>query len=175
MESPDFLPPGDDGNWLEGLLGNLPEGEQLPAAEPVPANVDADLDTITSADLAMAEMSGHYLSFHYKDPNIQRPEDIDKEALSMLRTLANFVEYAGMQTSQGFVRVGDRFPDLNIRHVNLRSRLVLRQIERDLQTSIEGTTAHGLRIQGKSYFSVIKEISAKAMEFEEKRKGKKKE
>lgn len=165
MESPDFFLSGDDGKWLDDALKGFGEEEQ---SDPK----DFDLDNLSPEDIERARITGFFLRYRYQNSNYLNMIDADRAAIDMMGSLARFLERGQIATSSGSIRIGDRYPDITVRHVNLYAKLGLRDVEGELLTSVQGTEAHSMRLMRRSLFSKIESISSRAMEFEEKRKGK---
>ena len=152
-----------DESWLDSVMDGFGETEGT-------NSVDEDLDNISPENSQKMWVASHYLAAYYPpvDPGLlERTEDA---AFKMMRTLAHFLENAWLDVEGEKIRVGDTFPTVGVSHINLIARYNLRDVKNELRSSVEGTTAHAMRIGRQSYFSAIAKISEKAMEFEEKRR-----
>ena len=164
-ENPNFFNE-EDNLWLEGLMNGF-ESEEFD---------DSFLDSISPKDQQKVQVAGACLGYLYSDREMQMPENLEQEALKMMRSLAGALEHLGLRNGEGeMIRIGDIFPDLSVRHAYLAARLGRRDFKNRIDNVSLGTQADEEDITWYSYFNVLSEISKTAVELENRRKSREQE
>lgn len=112
-----------------------------------------------------------YFQSTYPDRYMTRPEDITKEALRMMRTLAAFCEEAGIKTEDGTIkRVGEMYPDMSVRFTYFSLSHFWQSANDMKEKSLLGTDRKKMSEAMENYFGVLKDIALEAVRLEDLRK-----
>ncbi|MDO8270192.1 MAG: hypothetical protein Q7T54_06005 [Candidatus Levybacteria bacterium] len=167
-ENPNFLPEGDN-SWLSELMGNFGEDTPSPQEEsPLP---DISLKDIPPEQQSRIFLAQEFLLANYPNRKLNPPDNLDLEAIKMMRLLADFVKHGVVQVNdeQPF-RIEERYPDINVRHAYMAAKLSLQFALEEIQKTAPGTAENSLLSAKHSFFSVLTQISGKAVELEDRRK-----
>lgn len=167
-ENPNFLPEGDS-SWLNELMENFGEGTPSPREEnPLP---DISLKDISVEQQSRVFLAQEFLLANYPNREMKSPDNLDLEALKMMRLLAEFVKHGVVQVNnEPPFRIEDRYPDINVRHAYIAARYSQQMALEEIKKSAPGTIENSLLSVRHSFFSVLTQISGKAVELEDKRK-----
>lgn len=153
-EDPHFFSENDD-RWLEGILSGLSEQEEV-----------FDYESMTRDEQIRVRIAEQFLAISNPNPELSMPEDIEKAATRMMGGLASFKHMAHMIIGKENFVIEDKFPDLTVRHAYVAARINLDAIQQNLRES--GGTAPELEVYER-YYSILSEISKKAVELENNR------
>lgn len=168
-ENPDFLPEGNE-KWLSDLLSGFGNEENTGNSSENDSYEDALLDSMTPEDRDKTQFAGLYLFTFYTDYQMKAPESMEAAAIKMMRTLASFLENGFVESGNDRFRVGDRYPDITVRHAQIAARYGIWQASNNIANSIKGTDTHNSNKIMFTYFSILSEISKTAVEMEDKRR-----
>lgn len=165
MERPDFIPP-KDAEWLNRVVSGLEGfGEETSR----PQNDFIDFESLSYEEQKNVSVANLYVDFCYRQ-YIGFVADLEAEAFRMMRTLASFIESAYFQDGDILFRISDKFPDVNVGHVQMAVRIKQQETVDMLGRASEGSDFYKQAKMYETHFGNLFKISEKAVEFEDRRK-----
>lgn len=153
-EDPHFFSENDD-QWLDGILSDFDAQEEV-----------FDFDSMTNEEKIRVRIAEEFLVRSHPSLDLPMPEDLDKAAIRMMGGLASFKHEVGISFGNEQFIIEDKFPDVSVRHAYVAARINLTAIQENLRESMGN--AHELVVYER-YYSILSEISKKAVELENRR------